>query len=63
MNHDETVKRALKYVIMFLVLIAALKYIPQSPLTWTEILIISIIGVIAFAILDMFMPAVSGYSR
>jgi uncharacterized membrane protein YcfT len=55
---NEFTKRALKYFIQWLVVALALKFIPVATLDNQEILKISIIAVVTFAILDMYYPAV-----
>jgi len=50
--------RIAKYVIMFMALYLALSVIPYEPISDSDIVIVSTIGVIVFALLDMFMPMV-----
>jgi hypothetical protein len=61
MNYDwiELIKRIFKYLIYGLVVAIAAKYIPAQKLTTREIVMISIIASITFAILDMYTPSVA----
>ncbi len=56
---NEFLKRLFKYIVEFLIVAASLKYVPQTTLETTDIVKISIIAVVAFAILDMYYPAIS----
>mgnify|MGYP000126592586 CR=1 FL=1 len=47
-----------KYILMGLIVIVALKYIPDSPLKDKEIIMIGATSSISFAILDMISPAI-----
>jgi hypothetical protein len=47
-----------KYILMGLIVLVALKYIPDNALKSKEILMISAISSISFAILDMISPAI-----
>ena len=60
-NYDlmEIAKRAFKYLMYALVVGAAVKYVPSQKLTNKEILTISIIASITFAVLDMYTPSVN----
>jgi len=47
-----------KYILMGLIVVIALKYIPDSPLKDKEIIMIGATSSISFAILDMISPAI-----
>jgi hypothetical protein len=47
-----------KYILMGLIVLVALKYIPDNALKSKEILMISAISSISFAILDMISPTI-----
>jgi threonine/homoserine efflux transporter RhtA len=53
-----TNEKILKYIILGLIVAILTKYIPNYILTRTEIIIISSLSVVAFAILDIISPAV-----
>ena len=63
MGNKELVKRALKYIIQWLVVFMAAKFIPSKKLDFKDITIIAIIGAISFAILDMYSPTLSDMGR
>ncbi len=52
------VKRALKYALHALVLLLALKYVPQQQLCTQELLKIVVIVMVAFVITDLYAPHV-----
>ncbi|AYV82007.1 MAG: hypothetical protein Homavirus2_11 [Homavirus sp.] len=58
-NTSEIIRRSMKYLVMLFVLALSLKYIPSTSLENKEIIILSTIGVITFAILDIYCPSVS----
>jgi hypothetical protein len=51
--------RLIKYILMGLVVLVALRYIPDRILQLKEILIIGAISSITFAILDMISPSIN----
>jgi hypothetical protein len=51
--------RLIKYILMGLVVLVALRYIPDRILQLKEILIIGAISSITFAILDMISPTIN----
>lgn len=53
-----TTEKIIKYILMGLIVVLLTRYIPNCALTNYEILIISALSAIAFAILDMVSPAV-----
>ena len=55
----EMSKRMFKYLIYAIVVGLAVKYVPAQKLTTREIIMISVIAAIAFAILDMYTPSVT----
>ena len=50
--------KIVKYFVFLAIIIFALKIVPQNKLTYTEILIISAIGIIGFTLLDIYMPCI-----
>ncbi len=54
---QEMYKRLFKYMILWIIIALAANYVPSSQLSTSEIIIIATIGAIAFAILDMYIPA------
>lgn len=56
---NEIYKRALKYILMFVIVVGSLKFIPQISVNNYDIIKISIIIIIAFSILDMYYPTIS----
>jgi hypothetical protein len=62
-NKNETVKRALKYLIEWFAISLALKFIPSQKVDLKEIIMVAIVGAIVFALLDMYSPAVSDTAR
>jgi len=55
----EQLVKALKYVLEWTAIVAASTLIPSHKLTWKEVMMIAMVGAIAFAILDMYSPTVS----
>ena len=51
-------QRLIKYILMGLVVIAAIKYVPTNCLQDKEILMIGAVSSISFAILDMVSPTI-----
>ena len=58
-NSGEYLKRGLKYILEWLVIVLAARLIPKQALEYKEIFMIAAIGAIAFAILDIYSPSVS----
>jgi len=60
---NEMIRRALKYIIQGLTIAIAAYYIPKNKskckLNFREITMIAIVGVVTFAILDMYTPSIS----
>jgi uncharacterized BrkB/YihY/UPF0761 family membrane protein len=52
------VERMIKYILLGLIVILAIKYIPETQLPTKELLMIGATSTIAFAILDLVSPAV-----
>ena len=57
-DSQEIFKRALKYIIISLVVAFATYNIPETPLTQQEVIMISITAACTFAIIDMYSPTV-----
>ena len=57
----ERIKRVFKYLVHWMALLLALQFVPGETrqLEWSEILIISTIGSIVFAVLDIYSPSIS----
>ena len=51
-------QRLIKYILMGLIVIVALKYIPDTLLKTKEIIMIGATSSISFAILDMMSPSI-----
>ena len=51
-------QRLIKYILMGLIVIVAIRYIPDSLLQTKEIIMIGITSSISFAILDMISPSI-----
>ena len=56
-------EKIIKYILMTLIVILCLRYIPESMLKFNEIIIISLISSISYAILDMVSPAIKIYNK
>ena len=54
----EKCKRIIKYILMSLVMLVSLRYIPNQLLNNYELLTLSFISSISFAILDMISPSI-----
>lgn len=63
LNKDETIKRALKYLIEWFAIALALKFIPSQKVDLKEIVMVAIVGAIVFALLDTYSPSVSETAR
>ena len=50
--------KSIKYLIFLIILIFSLRIVPQNKLCYTEVLIISTIGIISFTMLDIYIPSV-----
>lgn len=57
-NNIPVLQKVLKYILMGLIIIVAVKYIPDNLLNIKEIIMIGAISSISFAILDMVSPSV-----
>ena len=51
-------KRIIKYILMGLVILVSIRYVPTQLLDTSELLMISFISSISFAILDMVSPSI-----
>ena len=58
MKYNLKIIKYLKYIIIFIILSLSCKYIPTNNLTTKEIISISMIGGIIYAILDMISPSI-----
>ena len=54
----EKCKRVIKYILMGLVMLVSLRYIPSQLIDGSELLTISFISSVSFAILDMASPSI-----
>jgi len=52
-------QKIVKYILMGLIIVLAIKYIPDNKIKNNEIIMIGAISSITFAILDMISPSVS----
>ena len=57
-TNKEKCKRIIKYILMGLVILVSLRYVPTQLLDTSELLMISFISSISFAILDMVSPSI-----
>jgi|TARA_Y100000813_G_C24091722_1_gene318556 hypothetical protein len=57
-TNKEKCKRIIKYILMGLVILVSLRYVPTQLLDNSELLMISFISSISFAILDMLSPSI-----
>tara|TARA_B100002019_G_C21157547_1_gene541529 strand:+ start:418 stop:630 length:213 start_codon:yes stop_codon:yes gene_type:complete len=57
-TNKEKCKRIIKYILMGLTMLVSLRYIPNQLLDNSELLTISFISSISFAILDMISPSI-----
>ncbi|AYV78252.1 MAG: hypothetical protein Edafosvirus8_2 [Edafosvirus sp.] len=55
-NKNNIIRKSLKYILEFLIIFMAVKYVPTKELPINEIIIIAIIGTCGFALLDLFIP-------
>ena len=58
MINNLDIERIIKYILLGLVVLVAIKYIPNNSLPTKEIIMIAATSAIAFAILDMISPSV-----
>lgn len=58
-NRSELLRRTIKYLLMAFILVLSIKYVPSNSLSNNEIIMVTTIGVVGFAILDLYCPAVS----
>jgi hypothetical protein len=59
--HLSHMQRLIKYVLMCLIIIIAMRYIPDNKIQQKEIIMIGITSSIVFAILDMISPSIKIY--
>ena len=59
MINNLNIERMIKYILLGLVVLIAVKYIPEKGLPTKEIIMISATSAIAFSILDMVSPSVN----
>jgi hypothetical protein len=57
LDRIEILKKVFKYLIIGLIVALSTKYIPSKKLKTKEIIMISIIAAITFAILDLYTPS------
>jgi len=58
-SYINKIKKLLKYILLSFIIFVSLRYIPQNKLNVTDVLKISSIGAISFAILDIISPSVT----
>lgn len=58
-NINNSYQKIFKYLIMGLSIYLAAKYVPDKPINNMEILMLSFIASITFAILDMICPSIT----
>lgn len=58
----ELLRRAMKYLLLFILLVIVFYYIPlpltNESMSTNDILLISMVGTIIYAIVDMFLPSI-----
>ena len=59
--HLSQTQRLIKYILMSLIIIIAMRYIPDTKIQQKEIIMIGITSSIVFAILDMISPSIKIY--
>jgi hypothetical protein len=59
LNDPETKKRLLKYIVFSLLIALALRYLPNQILSNNDVIKISTVGSVIFAVLDMYSPAIN----
>ena len=57
-TNKEMSKRIIKYILMCLIMLVSLRYIPYQLLNNSELLSLSFISAISFAMLDMISPSI-----
>ena len=60
-SHLSHTQRLIKYILMSLIIIIAMRYIPDNKIQQKEIIMIGITSSIVFAILDMISPSIKIY--
>ncbi len=60
---NEVVRRVVKYLVEGLAVAAAAFYIPKKKMNLQEIAMIAVTGAAAFAVLDLFAPAIGRNAR
>ena len=58
MDSSNSYRKAVKYIIMFLTVSLSVKHIPNTQLSFEDILKIACVASVAFVILDMYSPCV-----
>lgn len=58
LSKDEMSKRAIKYIIEWLSIALAMKFVLSKDIDTASIVIVSTIGVVTFALLDMYLPPI-----
>ncbi len=59
--HLSHTQKLIKYILMCLIIIIAMRYIPDNKIQQKEIIMIGITSSIVFAILDMISPSIKIY--
>jgi hypothetical protein len=59
--HLSHAQKFIKYILMCLIIIIAMRYIPDNKIQQKEIIMIGITSSIVFAILDMISPSIKIY--
>ena len=57
-DKEEMMKRALKYLIIGVIVFATAYFVPENSLQFTEMLFISISASAAFGLIDLYSPSV-----
>jgi hypothetical protein len=56
---ESKLRRGLKYLVHWIILFIAIKYIPSTKLSIEDVTKIAIFGAVSFAILDLYAPIIS----
>lgn len=58
-NTNTTIRKALKYILQWLAVAIAIKYVPETPVSFETMVIIASLSAVMLAILDIYCPSVS----
>ena len=58
-KYENKKKKAIKYILLSLILYISIKYIPSTKITHNDILTICVVAMISFTILDINSPSIT----